>query len=138
MLDPRNKTARVQHFPKLPLQTSPIASAKPSATAAAPPQRLPVLKTEKLGSKEIEGFVANGTRRTRTIEAGQEGNEKPITAVNENWYSPDLKTALLAIQEDPRSGQNIMRLTNIHMGEPAPLLFRVPPDYTVKEISNQQ
>lgn len=136
LLDSPNKTARVQHFPKPPSQSSPVAPAKPPVSP--PTESKPVLNTEDLGSKEIEGFTVYGTRRSHTIEAGKEGNDKPITTVNETWYSPDLKTALLTIHEDPRSGQTIMRLTNIHTGDPDPLLFQVPPDYTVKEISNQQ
>jgi hypothetical protein len=39
--------------------------------------------SEDLGSQTMEGVVVNGKRTTRTIPAGQIGNDKPITIVNE-------------------------------------------------------
>ncbi len=91
------------------------------------------MKHEDLGTKEIEGFTVTGSRMTRTMEAGSIGNDKPLTTVHETWFSPDLKTVLLTTSDDPQSGQNTMRLTNIRTGEPDPLLFQIPADYTVKE-----
>jgi hypothetical protein len=38
--------------------------------------------TESLGTQTIEGVVANGVRTTRTIAAGQIGNERPISIVS--------------------------------------------------------
>ena len=97
-------------------------------------QRLTRTNSEQLGKKEIEGFIASGNRHSRTIPAGEIGNEKPIVATTETWFSEDLKTTLLSVADDPRTGQRITRLTNIRVGDPDPQLFQIPPDYTVKDF----
>src|SRR5579885_957814 len=48
----------------------------------------PAGKFEKLGSQTIEGVLAEGTRTTTTIPAGQIGNEREINIVDERWVSP--------------------------------------------------
>lgn len=88
-------------------------------------------KTESLGRQTIEGVVADGTRTTMTIPAGQMGNEQPIQIVTERWYSPELQTVVLSKHSDPRSGDTITRLANISRAEPAHALFEVPADYKV-------
>jgi len=90
--------------------------------------------TEQLGKKEIEGFSASGFRHIRTLDAGAIGNDKPITSTSETWFSEDLKMMILSVNDDPRSGQRTMRLTNIRLGDPDPQLFQIPADYTVKDI----
>jgi hypothetical protein len=85
--------------------------------------------TESLGSQTIEGVVANGVRATRTIPAGQIGNERPISIVTEVWTSPDLKTIISSKREDPRMGEQTFKLTNIVRGEPDASLFTVPADF---------
>lgn len=85
--------------------------------------------TESLGSQTIEGVPANGVRTTRTIPAGQIGNERPISIVTEVWTSPDLKTIISSKREDPRMGEQTFKLTNIVRGEPDASLFTVPADF---------
>ena len=85
--------------------------------------------TESLGSQTIEGVVANGVRTTRTIPAGQVGNDRPISIVTEVWTSPDLKTIVSSKRNDPRMGEQTFRLTNIVRAEPDPSLFTVPADF---------
>src|SRR5579862_8988850 len=48
-------------------------------------------QTEDLGSKIIEGVSATGMRVTRTIPAGQIGNDRPLSIVTEVWTSSELK-----------------------------------------------
>jgi hypothetical protein len=90
-------------------------------------------KKESLGKQTIEGVEAEGTRFTTTIPAGEIGNEQPIETVFESWYSADLQTVILTKFNDPRSGENTFRLTNINRAEPAHSLFEVPSDYTIQE-----
>jgi hypothetical protein len=85
--------------------------------------------TESLGSQTMEGVLANGVRTTRTIPAGQIGNERPISIVTEVWTSPDLKTIISSKREDPRMGEQTFKLTNIVRGEPDASLFTVPADF---------
>ncbi|GAC1662605.1 MAG: hypothetical protein NVS9B4_16520 [Candidatus Acidiferrum sp.] len=91
------------------------------------------LKTEDLGTQTIEGVAAKGTRRTRTIPAGEIGNEAPIRIVSESWYSNDLQMVVRSKRSDPRFGESTYSLTNIQRQEPAASLFTVPADYTVAE-----
>jgi|ERR1051326_1411205 hypothetical protein len=90
---------------------------------------------ESLGTQNIEGVDAEGTRMTRTIPAGAIGNERPIQIVEEHWYSPVLQTFVMTRNADPRTGETIYRLTNIDRSEPAHSLFEVPVDYQIKEQS---
>ena len=85
--------------------------------------------TESLGTQTIEGIAATGVRTTRTIPAGQIGNERPISIVTEVWTSPDLKTIVSSKREDPRMGEQTFKLTNIVRGEPDASLFTVPADF---------
>lgn len=88
-------------------------------------------KKETLGKQTIEGVVAEGTRTTRTIPAGEIGNVRPIEIVDERWYSPELQLHVRTKHQDPRSGETVYRLTNINRGEPDRSLFEVPSDYRI-------
>lgn len=90
------------------------------------------VKTE-LGKQLVEGVEAVGTRTTVTIPAGEIGNDRAIEIVSERWYSPELQLVIMTRHSDPRSGENIYKLTNISRDEPAKTLFEVPAGYTVKE-----
>ena len=87
--------------------------------------------TEDLGSQTMEGVLVIGVRTTRTIPAGQIGNERAITIVTEVWTSPDLKTVVYSKRSDPRMGEQTFRLTNIVRAEPSPSLFTVPADFKI-------
>jgi hypothetical protein len=91
-----------------------------------------VTKTD-LGTQTIEGVAAQGTRVTRTIPAGADGNALPIVITTETWYSPDLKVLVMSKTSDPRIGETTYKLTNIQRSEPPANLFQVPDDYTVKD-----
>lgn len=91
------------------------------------------LKKEDLGTQTINGISAQGTRYTRTIAAGQIGNDKPITVVNERWYSADLQIVVKSTRTDPRFGSTTYMVTNIQRQEPAASLFTVPTGYTVTQ-----
>jgi hypothetical protein len=90
------------------------------------------LKVDSLGTQNINGVNATGTRTTRTIAAGEIGNSAPIQIVSERWYSPDLQTVVQSTRTDPRFGTTTFSLTNIQTTPPAATLFTVPADYTVQ------
>jgi hypothetical protein len=94
-------------------------------------------KTESLGKRNIEGVMAEGTRTTTVIPAGQIGNELPIQIVSERWYSPELQMIVLSTHRDPRQGETTYKLTNIRRSEPVKSLFEVPADYKVAEFPNR-
>jgi len=91
-----------------------------------------LLKKESLGTQTINGVVVEGTRTTRTIPAGQIGNEKPLQIVSERWYSPDLQIVVKSTRSDPRFGTTTYTVTNIQRTEPSASLFTVPADFTVQ------
>lgn len=90
---------------------------------------------QDLGKQVIEGVVAEGTRTTVTIPAGEIGNDRPIEIVSERWYSPELQLVVMTKHSDPRSGETTYKLTNINRAEPAKSLFEVPPGFNVKEMN---
>ncbi|MGA8151761.1 MAG: hypothetical protein WB952_12485 [Terriglobales bacterium] len=91
------------------------------------------VSTEQLGSQTMEGVAATGVRTTRTIPAGQIGNDRPINIVTEVWTTPDLQTIVSSKRSDPRMGEQTFRLTNIQRVEPDPSLFTVPPGFKLIE-----
>jgi hypothetical protein len=102
----------------------------PSAAARANIANWP----EPLGTRQIEGVTAAGTRRTETIPAGRIGNDRPIVITDERWESPELKMVVMSQHHDPRTGDVEYRLTNISRAEPARDLFTVPADYDIVEV----
>jgi hypothetical protein len=116
-----------------------------SATGdAPPPPELAVVKafglddqaqvsTEDLGSQTMEGLPVTGVRTTRTIPAGEMGNEKPISIVTEVWTSAELKTIVFSKRSDPRMGEQTFKLTNVVRAEPDPSLFTVPADFKLMD-----
>ena len=92
-------------------------------------------ETEVLGTRSIEGVVAEGTRSTISIPAGSIGNERPIEVVSERWYSSELQTLVMSRHSDPRFGETVYQLKNISLAEPSSDLFEVPLDYDIAELS---
>ncbi len=123
VLDPASKTFRSTEIP-----ASRLANAK-----TRPARNLTSAKTEDLGTQVIQGVTAQGTRVTRAIPAGQEGNEKEIDIVTEIWHSADLQAVVMSKTSDPRYGESVYQLTGIARAEPDPALFAVPSDYAVRE-----
>ena len=91
------------------------------------------VKSESLGTQTIEGVSAEGTRTTRTIPAGEIGNERPLEITSEVWTSPDLKMVVLSKRNDPRIGETVYKLTNIQRAEPDPSLFQVPSGFSTRQ-----
>jgi hypothetical protein len=86
--------------------------------------------TESLGARLIEGFSAEGKRTTSTGAAIPGCNQN--VAVNESWYSPELRMTVLQTHSNC-FGDGSTRLANISRTEPDPFLFGVPTDYTIVE-----
>jgi hypothetical protein len=94
----------------------------------------PNARTESLGTSQIEGVEAQGTRTVVTIPAGAIGNQAPIEMVTEQWYSAELGAVVLSRRNDPRFGETTYRLQHIVRAEPSPDLFHVPSDYTIEAL----
>lgn len=86
---------------------------------------------EKLSAQTIQGVFAEGTRMTRVIPEGSEGNDREITVVTETWFSPELKITLARNIDDPRIGKTSMEVSELVRSDPDPALFQVPSDFKV-------
>jgi hypothetical protein len=86
-------------------------------------------RTENLGMQNVNGVLAEGTRTTITIPAGEIGNDRPISIVNEKWVSTSLGMLVKSVNSDPRFGETTYELTDIREGVQDPALFQVPADY---------
>lgn len=153
-LEPENKTATLYSYGPLGIGTPvfPATSAektRPQATGALSVPSKTATRTrsvsggvgagnfgsattevEQLGTMVIEGFTVTGTRRTNTTPAGAVGNDQPIVSSLETWFSNDLQIYLLTVMKHPQMGESTYKLANIHVGDPDPLLFQIPADYT--------
>jgi hypothetical protein len=129
VIDDQDKVAHKFALADPPERKTPAAA---STTAAKPP---PFLERtyEKLGTKNIEGVIAEGTRETNTTPIGEQGNDRPMVTVHENWVSQELKMTVLSTDSDPRSGQETTKLVNISTAEPDASLFVPPAGYSVVE-----
>jgi hypothetical protein len=90
---------------------------------------------EELGTKTIVGVSAKGTRVTRVIPAGRDGNDQPITTTQETWRSTEYGIVLMSVNDDPRYGTTTHETTEFTPGEPDAALFRVPEGYSVREVA---
>ncbi|HEY7402142.1 MAG TPA: hypothetical protein VIB39_01355 [Candidatus Angelobacter sp.] len=128
------QTATVTHHPR----SAPIGPSKPPASQDGtknPETKAPVNASLKivhseadLGSREIEGLMARGKHSSNTCDQ---------TSSTDEWYSPDLKFTLLYVSDysDASSSSHMKdQLTNIHLGDPDPSVFRVPEGFTVKNL----
>jgi hypothetical protein len=125
VLDANRKEARKTNLPNNQFRGN-GRGPNPNARQGAPD-----VTTTSLGTQMIGGISAEGTRTTRTIAAGQIGNEKAIEVTVERWYSAELQTDVLIKRNDPRGGTTVFQLTNVVRSEPDASLFQVPSDYAV-------
>ncbi len=123
-LHKESKTAsKIPHLPNSPL---------------TPNNESPRAKKESLGTKQIEGVNAEGTRSTIEIPIGQIGNDKPIFVVTEKWFSNELQMIVLSKHTDPFIGEVTFQLINIKLAEPLADLFKVPNDYKIIALPNRK
>ena len=135
----QQKVVRVLHVPDLrpgrELSPEELARQKKTMEAMRARQSLEQkeTKTEDLGTKQISGVTARGTRSTRTIPAGEEGNDQPLVVINETWRSSELGLVVMTVSDDPRQGRTTAEYEELNLGEPDPALFAPPAGYTVQE-----
>jgi hypothetical protein len=91
------------------------------------------VKTEALGTQVVDGITVVGKKVTRTIPAGQIGNERALEITSEVWSSPELHITVLSKRNDPRFGETVYRLTDIKRAEPDHSLFEVPENFSIEK-----
>lgn len=104
---------------------------------AARPRQSPTaskLQTENLGTESFQGVLAEGTRTTQTIPAGEQGNALPLAIINERWVSHgELGLTMMAVRDDPRRGRTVAEIEELNQGDPPPSMFMPPEGYEIKE-----
>jgi hypothetical protein len=129
-LNVRQKMAYTFHLPELKPARPTVDEKKLEELRAAAKRRpTPNFQMKKLGGKSVSGIFAEGTRTTRVIPAGMQGNDREIRVVIEQWVSPDLKIVLARSVDDPRFGLSTMEVSDLLRGDPDAALFVVPADY---------
>jgi TonB family protein len=68
--------------------------------------------------------------RADAIAVGDE-SDRGLATVRETWTSPDLHVVLREKLFDPRLGESVTELINLHTGEQPAALFQAPPDYRI-------
>ena len=102
------------------------------APAGAVPQNTatnPLVKEEDLGLQTIAGLALHGTRKSRTLPASAAGSQHEIVVTDEYWYSEDLHMYMIVKHNDPRTGEQIVAITEATRSEPDPSRFTVPEGY---------
>jgi len=127
MLDPANKTARELRPPRQGHGDRPNRPGMHGMKNMLSKD----VERDQLGNKTISGYEASGEKVTRTIAAGEIGNEKPIEVVTERWVSADLQLPVLMVHSDPMMGTATTKVTSVTRGEPDASLFQVPSDYKI-------
>lgn len=135
-LHPDDKTAVVRALRTPSTPPSGTAASSTADRPLGPRDDKNVVKTD-LGSKTIDGDVAEGTRITRTIPAGTMGNSAAIVSTDEKWVSTDLKIELTRTGNDPFHGTHTTTVSSLNRAEPAASLFTVPSGYTVKQATER-
>lgn len=84
-----------------------------------------------LGQKTIGDLNTVGTREIVTFTPGSIGNDKPVSISRDLWYSPELKTNLQVVRNDPRDGVVTVQLNIQSRSDPDPSSFALPAGYRI-------
>jgi len=126
VLDTQHKVAHL--VLPAPPPKAPDVPVTPPPAGPQPPQ--PKVTIEQLDQRIIEGVACVGSRTITVFPDGR-------TNRGESWYSPELRMLMLTKMEYQDQPGQVFRITNLHVSEPHPALFRVPADYTVIEEKEQ-
>jgi hypothetical protein len=140
-LDQQSKVAYVSHVSgtnlnKAPILTpgsnAPTTDGKPAGAVSATLAPANNMKTESLGTREINGLKVVGTRTTHTNPANGAA-DRPFVSTVDSWSSPDLKVTVMTETNTSAGDHHVTRLENIVRTEPSAALFQVPSDYKVRD-----
>jgi hypothetical protein len=132
--EPETSNAEAEEARRLELMKKAQAARLAAGTSGAPTAEAAAEHgIEKLGSRNIAGVSADGTRMTRVIPVGQEGNDREIRVVTEFWFSRELQIIMENVLDDPRNSKITREVTDLERGEPDAAMFQVPAGYKVEE-----
>ena len=79
----------------------------------------------------LGGLTLTGIRKSHTIPAAMSGTGKDIVIIDEYWYSPDLSVYMIIKHNDPRTGEQIVAVTDVDRHEPNASVFTIPASYKI-------
>jgi hypothetical protein len=120
--EPMTRLAREQILTRPPAMT-------PGPTVVGP--KLPGTVETDLGSQQMNDVELRGLRRERTIPADRSGTGKPVVITDDYWYAPQLSIYLIVRHDDPRTGEQMIAVTDVDAHEPDAELFAIPAGYKV-------
>lgn len=118
-------TKMIRVVPTQPVRLPPVKTDKRDVAAGLRAMEQMGWHVKDLGSKEIAGAVANGTRTDQTV-AVQPGIDKPIHISREIWTYEALNLQMLSIDDNSMKGRTVTEVIQFKQGDPDPALF-VPP-----------
>ena len=133
-----DKVVHVGHQLETPGKTltpDELAARRKASEARQPPRS--EFKSEDLGIRTIAGLEAHGSRTTRTISTGEEGNELPLITTSEIWRSEELGLVVLGINDDPRRGRTTYEIKELSRTDPDPSIFAPPEGYKIEDRAPQ-
>lgn len=118
------------HIPRQTTLPAPATDpdAKPSTNTRG---SNPLVQEEDLGTQTIETLVVHRIRKSQTIPAKVNGTGKAIVVVDDFWYSEELHLNMIVKHNEPRTGQQVVTITQVNRAEPDPAIFEVPSGYKV-------
>ena len=122
--NPFQRIARETIFTEAP-------SAPPNTVPTRTPANNPYFKQEDIGTQPLDGLTLTGIRKTHTIPSAMSTAGKDVVIVDEYWYSPDLSIYMIIKHNDPRTGEQIVAVSNVERHEPAASVFAVPANYKI-------
>lgn len=122
--NPYQRIARESVLPQPPV-------APPNSVPSRTPPNNPYFKQEEIGTQPLAGLTLTGIRKSHTIPAAMSGTGKDIVIVDEYWYSPDLSVYMIIKHNDPRTGEQIVAVTEVDRHEPNASVFAIPASYKI-------
>jgi len=99
----------------------------------------PEMKEEDLGKSVMDGIAVRGVLQTKVVAAPasskSEDGGKTLTVQDQYWYSEELHLNMLMKHDDPRTGSQIVSVTQVTRTEPDAKLFEVPVGYKLVDES---
>ena len=88
---------------------------------------------ERLPSRIIAGFPAEGFRFTRTIPASADGKRAEDKVIEEDWISEELCVVLEQKIDSQLTGKSTRTVASFKQAEPDSALFSIPSDYKLQQ-----
>lgn len=116
----------------------PASALPPSDQLSSNQPKLAGLTRTDLGLQLMNGLQLHGVRKERTVPASVSGTGQPVVITDEYWYAEALSIYVIIRHNDPRTGEQLVAVTNVQRVEPPAEQFLVPPDYKVVDETTPQ